>query len=98
MAMVSACFPQARAFLKYLSRLKATRGKYPKSSSRVNSGKKIAMGGSITDTTQASTRYIPSVRASTMPEGSPTRVRTSAKGSSRLNNRLDSSWDGSWPP
>ena len=38
----------------------ATRGRYPASSSSVNSGKKIAIGGSITATTQASVRNIPS--------------------------------------
>lgn len=43
--IVSACFPQACAFLKWWSRLKATRGRYPKSSKRVNNGKKIAMAG-----------------------------------------------------
>ena len=29
----------------------------------LNKGKKMAMGGSITDTTQATVRYIPSTRA-----------------------------------
>ena len=53
MHMVSACLPCAQAFLKKPSRLKATRGKYPRSSSRVNKGKKMAIGGSITDTTHA---------------------------------------------
>ena len=42
--IVRACFPQAQHFLKYLSRLKATRGKNPTSSSSVNRGKKRAMG------------------------------------------------------
>lgn len=51
--IVSACLPQALDFLKKLSRLKAILGRYPKSSSRVNNGKKIAIGGNITDTTQA---------------------------------------------
>lgn len=57
--VVSACLPCADAFLNKLSRLKAIRGKYPKSSSKVNNGKKIAIGGSITDTTQANVLYIP---------------------------------------
>lgn len=49
-------------FFKKLSRLKATRGKYPRSSSRVNKGKKMAIGGSITDTTHAKVLYIPKMR------------------------------------
>ncbi len=56
MHMVSACLPQAQHRLNGLSRLYAMRGRYPASSSRVNSGKKIAIGGSITETTQARTR------------------------------------------
>ena len=59
--IVRACFPQAQHFLKQRSRLKATRGRYPKSSRSVKSGKKIAIGGSITETTQARTRYIPKI-------------------------------------
>ena len=35
----------------------------PRHSSSVKSGKKIAIGGSITDTTRASVRYIPSTSA-----------------------------------
>ena len=49
----SDCFPCAPARLKSLSKLNATRGKYPKSSKIVKSGKKIAIGGSITLITQA---------------------------------------------
>lgn len=52
MHMVRACFPQAWHFLNCLSKLNAILGKYPKSSNNVNSGKKIAIGGSITETTQ----------------------------------------------
>ena len=48
MHMVSACFPELHALLKYLSKLKAILGSTPKSSNNVNKGKKIAMGGSIT--------------------------------------------------
>lgn len=51
--MVRACLPQARAFWKAWSSTKATRGRYPKSSSRVKRGKKIAIGGSMTEITQA---------------------------------------------
>ena len=53
MHMVSACFPQDPAFWKKRSRLKARRGRYPKSSNKVNKGKKIIMGGSMTDVTHA---------------------------------------------
>ena len=53
--IVSACLPQAEHRLNDLSKLYATRGKYPASSSNVNKGKNIAIGGSITDTTHAKT-------------------------------------------
>ena len=59
MHIVSACLPQAWQQRKQRSRLKAMRGRKPQSSSSVKSGKKMAIGGSITDTTQASTLYIP---------------------------------------
>ena len=63
MAMVRHCLPQARQRLKERSMWNATRGRYPRSSRRVNRGKKMAMGGSITDTTHARTRYTPYTRA-----------------------------------
>ena len=44
-AIVIACFPHAPEHRKHRSRLKAIRGRYPASSSRVNMGKKIAMTG-----------------------------------------------------
>ena len=50
--MVNACFPDVQHFLKHLSKLKAILGRYPKSSKKVNKGKKIAIGGSITAITQ----------------------------------------------
>ena len=56
MHIVKDCFPWEQAFLKNLSILNAIRGKYPKSSNRVNSGKKMAIGGSMTDTTHARVR------------------------------------------
>ena len=46
-------FREVQALLNNLSKLKEILGKYPKSSKIVNSGKKIAIGGSITLTTQA---------------------------------------------
>ena len=57
--IVRACLPCAEAFLNRLSKLKAMRGKRPESSSKVNRGKNIAIGGSITDTIQATVLYIP---------------------------------------
>ena len=61
--IVSACFPHAPDFLNLWSRLKATLGRYPESSSSVNSGKNIAIGGSMTATTHVSTLYTPSMSA-----------------------------------
>ena len=53
-AIVKACFPQVLHFLNIPSTLNAILGRYPTSSKRVNIGKNIAIGGSITDITQAS--------------------------------------------
>ena len=53
MHIVRDCFPCAPHFLKALSRLNAILGKYPTSSIKVKSGKKMAIGGSMTETTQA---------------------------------------------
>ncbi|GHV00679.1 hypothetical protein FACS1894211_08580 [Clostridia bacterium] len=49
----NACLPDVPDLAKLRSNKKAMRGRYPKSSKRANSGKKIAIGGSITDTTTA---------------------------------------------
>ncbi len=59
MHMVRDCLPWAPARLKKLSKLKATLGRYPRSSRSVKRGKKIAMGGSMTDITQAEVLYTP---------------------------------------
>ena len=59
--VVSACFPCAPHLLKELSKLNAILGKYPTSSRKVKSGKNIAIGGNITDTTHANVLYIPSI-------------------------------------
>ena len=61
MHIVRACFPQAEHFLKGLSRLNAILGKTPESSKNVNRGKKISIGGSITDITQPETLTIPKI-------------------------------------
>ena len=60
MHIVSACFPEEQHFLKHLSKLNAILGRYPKSSKRVNKGKNIHIGGSITLTIQVTVLYIPS--------------------------------------
>lgn len=57
--MVNDCLPCAPHFLNILSMLNAILGKKPRSSSNVNRGKNIAIGGSITDITHATTLYIP---------------------------------------
>ena len=67
--MVRACLPQEQHFLKHLSKLNAILGKYPKSSSKVNIGKNIAIGGNITDITQAKVTYIPSIKTLIIQEG-----------------------------
>ena len=81
-AEVSACFPQVPHDLYARSRLKAMRGKIPKSSHSVNIGKKIAIGGSITQSTHVDTRYIPSVRADTNTGGRDKSRRMRRSGSS----------------
>ena len=60
--MLRLCLPFAPQHEKNLSRLKAMRGRYPESSIIENKGKKIAIGGSITETTQLSVVYTPSIR------------------------------------
>ena len=45
--IVKHCLPWQHAFLNKWSKLKATLGRYPKSSSKVNKGKNIAIGGRI---------------------------------------------------
>ena len=64
MHIVRACFPHALQHLNGLSRLNAIRGKNPKSSNSVNNGKNIAIGGSITETTQATVLNIPKISMS----------------------------------
>ena len=92
--IVNACLPWAHAFLKKRSRLKAIRGRYPKSSKRVNMGKKIAIGGSITDITQANVRYTPKTRMPWSHPGEPDQTKNSVKRSCSQNNPLASSPEG----
>ena len=67
--IVRDCLPLAPALLNNLSILNANLGKYPESSSKVNNGKNIAIGGSITDITHANVLYTPFTNGSTNQEG-----------------------------
>ena len=98
MHMVRACLPQAPAFWKQWSRVKATRGRYPKSSSRVNKGKNTAMGGSITDTTQDSTRQTPMTSSCSSHTGAPMANRPALIASPNRENPSHSHWDGMLAP
>ena len=69
MHIVSACFPQLPQQAKQRSRLKASLGSSPKSSASVKSGKNIAIGGSMTDTTLESVPYTPSTSAPRIMSG-----------------------------
>ena len=71
MHIVSDCLPQALQHANGLSKLKAIRGKTPKSSKRVKSGKNIAIGGSITETTQPKARKPPETSISLKKLGTP---------------------------
>ena len=96
--MVSACFPQARALQKGLSRLKAMRGRYPRSSRSVKRGKKIAIGGSITDTTQDNTRQIPSKRRLMSQEGAWMDWKNWIIHASRAEKPCERSSEGTFAP
>ena len=56
------------------------------SASSVKSGKKIAMGGSLTDTTQATTLKTPYIRELTTHSGAPIPVRAAASQVSSLKS------------
>ena len=79
MHMVIICFPVQQHFLKKPSILNAILGKYPKSSKKVKRGKKIAIGGSITETTQVRVWYTPEINISESQEGQCTN-------SAKINN------------
>ena len=70
------------------------RGRYPESSSRVNKGKNIAIGGSITEVTQARVLYTPAVSISFIEEGKPISSKNDLRGSSSENRKRDNSSDG----
>ena len=97
--VVMACLPCAPDFLNNRSRLKATRGRYPKSSSNVNSGKKIAIGGSITLTTQAVARYTPSTRNPVSHQGQCKAVVPARNAGQKVSmNRAASNLEGMLAP
>ena len=64
MQIVSDCLPQALQHANGLSKLKAIRGKTPKSSKRVKSGKNIAIGGNMTETTHETVLKTPNIKRS----------------------------------
>ena len=64
-------FRELPAFLNILSKLNAIRGKNPKSSSNVNNGKNIAIGGSITAIIHVSVLYTPSINVPFNHSGAP---------------------------
>ena len=64
-------FRELPAFLNILSKLNAIRGKNPKSSSNVNNGKNIAIGGSITAIIHVSVFYTPSINTPFNHSGAP---------------------------
>ncbi len=98
MHIVSACFPWADALRKKLSRLNATLGRYPKSSSNVNRGKNIAIGGSITDMTHANVLKIPSTNMPVTQYGAESCTNNELSGSSNENKAVDRNPEGTFAP
>ena len=97
MLIVSACLPCAPARRKSQSMLNATRGRYPRFSRIVNSGKKIAIGGSITATTHASPRQTPCQRKPVSQPGLPIASKAAAPASSTAKSATrDRLRRGSW--
>ena len=94
MHIVRLCFPHALHFLKHLSKLNATRGRYPESSITVNRGKKIAIGGSITAAIQATTLYTPYTSISRSGAGTLIRKSPSISFPSRNAKRFRSNSEG----
>ena len=94
MHIVSACFPEEQHFLKHLSKLKAILGKYPKSSNKVNKGKNIASGGSITLIIQVTVLYIPSKSNEISQAGAEIFIKIFLSHGSMLANKLDKSSEG----
>ena len=87
MQSVNTCLPHVRALQNTWSRLNAMRGKYPMSSKQVKRGKKIAIGGSMTDTTDASTFHPPSISMARSHSGAPSHIIKSLSGCAHANRR-----------
>ena len=87
-------FRELHAFLKYLSKLKAIRGKTPKSSSKVNIGKNIAIGGNITDITHVTVWYIPSITNAFSHKGAPKYSNSNTNFSPIHPKNVDNNSDG----
>jgi len=64
----------------------------------VKSGKKIAIGGNITDTTHATVRYIPSTSAPSSHQGLCSARKNPLSGSCQPNSSFDSISDGTFAP
>ena len=94
MHMVSDCLPQEPQAAKHLSRLYAILGRYPISSSRVKSGKNIAIGGSMTATIHASVRYMPKMSMLMSHSAASTAVSARCSTPSNLPKRDESASDG----
>ena len=92
--IVKDCFPCAHAFLNSLSILNAILGKKPESSNNVKRGKNIAIGGSITDTTQERVLYIPFTIASINKGGIYIIFKKLVRYGSIPNNRFERSCEG----
>ena len=91
MHIVSACLPQLCERRKQRSTLNASRGRKPTSSSSVNSGKKMAIGGSITATTQPVVRKAPSASSARSGSGAPRAFSSDESSPSRkVNSRMRS--------
>ena len=88
--VVKACLPHALHFSKGLSRLNANLGSIPQSSNIANSGKNIAIGGSITATTHNNTLSIPSISRLIIIGEMPNSLILSDKNSSKLKNADES--------
>ena len=94
MHIVSACFPELPAFLKNLSKLNAILGKNPKSSNRVNNGKNIAIGGSITAIIHVKVLYTPSISMPLIHSGAEKKSNTYNIFSCSHSKNWDNNSDG----
>ena len=94
MHIVRLCLPHALHFRKHLSKLNATRGRYPESSKIVNRGKKIAIGGSMTAVIHVTTRYTPYTSISRNGSGNPARPNPCINFPSKKEKKVRNSSDG----